>query len=154
MWGRNIMQMGRHVVIVNKMYSQLQKLVRIWQNCNLLPFRQNMTRQDRARREAAEMTILRHSHRWNIPRKALNMRLDGTHGQCVASVAKRTSIPWSSTLYSGHSTDSGMRTVQVQSPPTNVVSTYIDPQLTSFVPDTGNGYVRCWRCLPVAELPR
>jgi len=63
MWGRNIMQMGRHVVIVNKMYSQLQKLLRKRKNCNLLPFRQNMTIQDRAYREAAEMTILKHSNR-------------------------------------------------------------------------------------------
>jgi len=39
------MQMGRHVATVNKMYSQLQQLVRIRQNCNLLPLRQNVTRQ-------------------------------------------------------------------------------------------------------------
>jgi len=82
------------------------------------------------------MTILTHFHRWNIPRKALNVRLDGTHGPCIASVAKRTSIPWSSTLCSGHYTDSGMKKVQVQSPPHNVVSTYIVPQLTSFCPET------------------
>ena len=63
MWGRNAMQMGGHVVIVNKIYSQIQKLVRIRQNCNLLLFRQNMTRQERTRRGAAEMIILRHSLR-------------------------------------------------------------------------------------------
>jgi hypothetical protein len=61
------------------------------------------------------------------------MKLDGTHGPCIASVAKRTWIPWSSALYSGHYTDSGMRTVQVQSPPTTVVSTYTVPQLSRFL---------------------
>jgi hypothetical protein len=39
------------VVILNKMYSHLQKLVRIWQNCNLLPFRKkhDRTRQSKTR---------------------------------------------------------------------------------------------------------